>query len=307
MINLGGVGTEVVKNLVLGGLSKIEILDDSKVKEEDFATQFFLPNDESIVGQVKLPHVLASIKELNTRVDLLINTSLFSELDESYFKAFDLVIATELLKRDLLKLNEITRSLSVPLYVAGLHGMFGYILADLISHDSVKELEKGNQERTPGTKINEVKTVTHMDSSKEGKEIVTLHDEYVPLQQIFTSKKLAQQLNKRQLRRLTPALPIILAMFDIKPPQSDSNVDLKTLKEVSLKVCDDMGILPTIISEEYLNLLSQQAFTEFAPVAAILGGVVAQDVIQFLGRKDSPINNCLIFDGTRSEFPIFYL
>ncbi|GEQ70063.1 hypothetical protein JCM33374_g3739 [Metschnikowia sp. JCM 33374] len=309
VIRLGGIGTETVKNLVLGGINSIEILDDSLVKEEDFATQFFLPNDDSIIGQPKLPHVISSIKELNTRVHLSTNNTSLRATGTDYFKNFDLVIATELDKSELLYVNEITRNLNVPLYVAGSHGMFGYILTDLIKHESVKDYDKGNQAREANTAINGVKTITNVEYiEKEDKERVTIVDQYVPLAEIFTSSKLTLQLNRRQLKRLSGALPLILSLFEIpRPSDVNEQIDEQQLLEVSKKVCERYSLPETIITEEYLKAFSSQAYTEFSPSVAILGGILAQDVIQYFGKKDSPINNCLVFDAPRSELPIYYL
>lgn len=309
VINLGGLGTEIVKNLVLGGLNTIEIMDSHTVKEEDFAAQFFLPNDDSIVGQLKLPLVSAAIKELNTRVNLLINTKSFAEVEPDYYKNFDLVVATELTKDEILTLNELTRHRGIPLYVGGLHGMFGYILTDLIKHESVKLSERGNQPRKANTAINPVKTITNVEvDEKENKEIVTVLDEYVPLSEIFSSKKLPKQLNRRQLKRLSPALPLIMSLLGIdRPADPADDVDKALLKSVLAKVCKSLGLAESVITEEYLDAFSTQAFAEFAPVSAVLGGILAQDIIQYLGKKESPINNCLIFDAVQSELPIYYL
>lgn len=309
MLNLGGVGTEIVKNLVLGGLNTIEILDSHVVKEEDFATQFFLPNDDKVVGQLKLPHVISRIKELNDRVNLLINTRELAEIDPEYYGNFDLVVATELSKAELIDLNDVTRKLGIPLYVSGLHGMFGYIFTDLIKHESVKESERGNQPREANTSINAVKTITKVEL-KEGdnKELVTVSDEYVPLSEIFTSKKLPTQLNRRQLKRLSSALPLILALFEIDRPSDPSEtIDKEILRKLLHHACENLGLPTTVVTESYVSTFSDQAFTEFAPVSAILGGILAQDVIQYLGRKESPINNCLVFDAIQSELPIYYL
>lgn len=295
--------------MVLGGLSSIEILDSSVVKEEDFATQFFLPNDDSIVGKPKLPLVLPAIKELNPRVNLLINTGKLEDTSKDYFQNFDLVVATELSKSDILTVNARTRVQGIPLYVAGLHGMFGYIFTDLIKHESRVESEMGNQPRTANTKINEVKTISRVEIKEaENKEIVTIVDSFVPLSEIFTSNRLPSQLNKRQLKRLSAALPLTLSLFEIKRPSNPEDlVNEENLKDVLLKVCSVLGFPESVITDQYLHFFSNQAYAEFAPVAAILGGILAQDVIQYLGKKESPINNCLILDAHQSEIPIYYL
>lgn len=309
MVNLGGIGSETVKNLVLGGLNTIEILDGSVVKEEDFAAQFFLPNDDAIVGQLKLPLVLPNIQELNPRVNLLINTTNLADVPLDYYKNFDLVVATELTKPQLFAINQITREHKIPLYVAGEHGMFGYIFTDLIEHTSTKESPTGNQAKVAGTKINGVKEIVNVEwKNNDETEVVTILDTFSPLQQIFDSKRLPLQLNKRQLKRLSGALPLILSLFDIgRPENAEEDVAKDLLLNHGNAICERLGISQQVLSEEYLDLYSRQAFTEFSPVAAIIGGFLAQDIIQFLGRKDSPINNCLIFDAIRSEAPIYYL
>lgn len=309
MVNLGGIGSETVKNLVLGGLNTIEILDGSVVKEEDFAAQFFLPNGDAIVGQLKLPLVLPNIQELNPRVNLLINTTNLAEVPLDYYKNFDLVVATELTKPQLVAINQITREHKIPLYVGGEHGMFGYILTDLIEHTSTKESPTGNQAKVAGTKINGVKKIVDVKwKNNDETEVVTILDTFSPLQQIFDSKRLPLQLNKRQLKRLSGALPLVLSLFEIdRPSNAEDDVAKELLLNHGSAICERLGISQQVLSEEYLDLFSRQAFTEFSPVAAIMGGFLAQDIIQFLGRKDSPINNCLIFDAIRSEAPIYYL
>lgn len=302
------MATETVKNLVLGGINSIEILDPSHVKEEDFATQFFLPKD-SRVGALKLPLVEAAIRKLNPRVNLSFCTDSLGQKNSEYFGHFDLVIATELTKEEFLNVNEITRKLSIPLYVSGLHGMFSYICTDLIEHKSTKDHELGNQPRLPGTAINDVKKIVDVDTNTEtSKEKVTIIDTYYPLKDIFHSKKLRKQLKRRQLNKLSGALPLIFALFDIaRPVDVEECIDIELLKKHLLQACQNLDLPPNIVSEEYLNLFSNNAYAEFAPVAAIVGGMLAQDVIQYLGGKDSPINNCVIFDAHRSEIPIYYL
>lgn len=313
IINLGAVGCEIVKNLVLGGLNTIEILDNSKIQEEDYAAQFFLPNDDSLIGQTKLPHVIPQIKDLNKRVNLTSNTDDFNDYlskdDHDFFKKFDLIIATELSKDHIFKLNKITRDLKIPLYVTGLHGMFGYILTDLIEHKSISEKDLGNQPRQSNTQINRVKSITNVElMESENKEVVTIVDKFVPLDNIFKSKELPSQLNKRQLKRLTAAFPLIFSLFEFQRHLNpEDTIDISKLQEKGKEICESFDIPLSVLTDEYLEYFSNQAFTEFAPVSAILGGCLAQDVIQFLSKKDSPINNCLILDAIKSEMPIYLL
>ena len=48
VINMSGVGVEIVKNLTLGGVGGVTIMDDSVLKEQDLNCNFFV--DRSQVG-----------------------------------------------------------------------------------------------------------------------------------------------------------------------------------------------------------------------------------------------------------------
>ena len=40
---------------------------------------------------------------------------------------------------------------------------------------------------------------------------------------------------------------------------------------------------------------------EFAPVCAIVGGILAQDILKMLGARDPPIANFFVFDGNTGQ------
>lgn len=311
LINVGGIGTEIVKNLVLGGLHSIELLDDSKVKEEDYSSQFFLPKEEKAIGEVKLPLIVESIKELNLRVELTINIKSLDQLladSPEYFSEFNLVIGTELTKQQMIKLNDICRGNQVPVYFTGLHGLFGYIFTDLIQHEATCEWDTGNQQRKPGTQLNHVKQIIKIELGGNGKELVTIKDNFNKISDIFHSKQLPHQLNNRQLKRLSGALPIIFALLEIERPENPETILAHNdLKGKALDICKALNIPSSIITDEYVELFTRNAFTEFSPVAAIIGGCLAQDVIQMISKKESPINNVLILDSIKSEMPIYAL
>ncbi|KAI5957302.1 AOS1 [Candida jiufengensis] len=308
IINLGAVGTETVKNLVLGGINSIEILDPSFVKAEDFTAQFFLPNDQSIIGELKLPLVYDKIKELNPAVNLSINTGSINEHigDLNYLKKFDLVIGTELTKQQIIELNKSTRELNIPLYVSGMHGMFGYIFVDLIQHLSINEMNESSIPRRINIEYSRNKKIIKVESNKETKvDSVTIKDKYSPLKTIFTSKTLPEILKKRELKKVN-ALPIIFTLFDISRPENPEDIIHPTeLKEKLKSTYEDLSLDPSLISTEYIEMFSKQAFTEFSPTAAILGGTLAQDVIQYLSKNHSPINNVLVLDAVEVVMPIY--
>jgi ubiquitin-like 1-activating enzyme E1 A len=51
----------------------------------------------------------------------------------------------------------------------------------------------------------------------------------------------------------------------------------------------------------------ENATAELSPVAAVLGGLLAQDAINVLAKLQQPIQNLLLFDGDISSAPIVVL
>jgi ubiquitin-like 1-activating enzyme E1 A len=51
----------------------------------------------------------------------------------------------------------------------------------------------------------------------------------------------------------------------------------------------------------------QNIGSEIAPVTAVLGGQLAQDVINVLGHRQQPIQNMVLFDGELNEAPMYAL
>ena len=308
VVNLGAVGTEVVKNLVIGGLNQVEILDSAAVREEDFGAQFFLPNDALAVGQLRAPLCLPQIRALNPRAAISVSTTALARQPRAYFAHFDLVVATELLRHDALALNDTTRALGLPLYVAGVHGMCGYVLTDLIRHELRAQRDAGNQPRRAGDQLGPNKTIAAVEyDAAANRETVTVVDDYVPLAQLWALTRLARHLTRRQLKRMSPALPLVLALFEVERPPAATAVCPRRLRELALAKCRQLDIPALCLTTADVARLAAHAFAEFAPVAAVLGGCLAQDVIQFLSKRDSPINNCLVLDAVRSEMPVYLL
>lgn len=96
LLNCGPTGSEALKNLVLGGIGSVTVVDGSKVEIGDLGNNFMV--DKKSVGESKAKTVCAFLQELNDAVranfvqenpDSLILT------DPSFFSQFTLVVATQ--------------------------------------------------------------------------------------------------------------------------------------------------------------------------------------------------------------------
>lgn len=61
------------------------------------------------------------------------------------------------------------------------------------------------------------------------------------------------------------------------------------------------------LKADFLRSFVQNIAAELAPVTAWLGGQVAQDVINVLGKREQPIQNMVLFDGEDFAAPIYAL
>lgn len=120
LLNCGPTGSETLKNLVLGGVGSITVIDGSKVELGDLGNNFMgillfysrilftficalmlcmiLVVDESSIGQSKAKCVCASLQELNDAVKAKFieeYPKALIETNPSFFSQFTLVIATQ--------------------------------------------------------------------------------------------------------------------------------------------------------------------------------------------------------------------
>lgn len=302
LINVGSIGTEITKNIVLSGIGHLCIMDNHIVTEEDLGSQFFLSRED--VGKARIDATKERIVDLNPRVELTFKKDDISVADKSLFKEFDLVIGTELSSADTKKLNSFTRELNIPLYITGSNGMFAYIFVDLIEFSAEDEKIQSMKPTTIGKisanrEIIGVQTRVDEEDSKKIYETIITKNMYISFEELLENASLEGKLTKRQMKRVSNVLPLTLTLL------SEGQIDEKVFSNAVVKTCEQLRIPSDNISKEYLEQFINQQGIEFSPVAAIVGGAVAQDVINILGKRQSPLNNFIVFDGITLDMPIF--
>ncbi|CEP64675.1 E1 ubiquitin-activating protein AOS1 LALA0_S13e00408g [Lachancea lanzarotensis] len=307
VINLGALGTEITKNLVLSGVGSLSLIDSHIVGTQDLESQFFVSKDE--VGTKRLDAAASRIQDMNPRVELNFDKDDFRTKPSSYFQQYNLIVATDLHSADIVKLNAISRRFSVPLFVAGLNGLSGYIFVDLIQFDATDEKLKSSM-ATPLKRLSQnrevIEVIEHFneEQSKTFERIVT-RNIYSPFEKMLKEGSLKGKLTRRQLKRLTNAVPLTLALFDYDDETSSLNA--QDLREKATEKCVQLGLPVENLQQKYIEQFAEQAGLEFAPVAAVIGGAVAQDVINILGKKQSPLNNFIVLDAITLDMHIFEL
>ncbi|XP_038703885.1 NEDD8-activating enzyme E1 regulatory subunit AXR1-like [Tripterygium wilfordii] len=139
LLNCGPTGSETLKNLVLGGVGSITVVDGSKVEVGDLGNNFMV--DESSVGQSKAEYVCSFLQELNDAVKAKFieeYPQALIETNPAFFSQFTLVVATQLVEDSMVKLDKICREANVMLIFARSYGLTGLVRISLKEHTVIE-------------------------------------------------------------------------------------------------------------------------------------------------------------------------
>ncbi|ANZ75097.1 BA75_02320T0 [Komagataella pastoris] len=311
VINFSSVGAEIVKNLVLGGLGFLTIIDSGKILEQDLSGNFFF--DVSLLGCTKLDSAVKErIQELNPRVDIVTDSGAWAEKSQAWFNQFDIIICTQFDASQIESISLISRSLNIPLYVVDTHGLYGMIFVDLIDHSSHLRLARNPIRRKPGrsSSVREIVRVEEMTENDVEYEDCLIQNHYTPFNNILEKPKLKEFFrNKKKLNKIDSTLVVLLGCLKIP---SSYNYPIETVQvtrfellEFANDVARRLGLTILDLNDLILQDIANQFCCEFQPVAAILAGCLSQDVINMLSKRENPINNLLIFNGKKAEMPIY--
>jgi ubiquitin-like 1-activating enzyme E1 A len=309
------LANEVAKNLVLAGIGSLTIVDDGIVTEDDLGAQFFITDAD--VGKNRAEAALPQIQKLNPRVRVTAVTEPVLSLLPEFYSPFTLVIACDLPIQILSMVNAATRLSNKPCYLAGSHGFYGFIFADLISHEYIIEREMSNRTTKLGPE-SDTRSIISSSKKKESNrtiELVGKREIYSPLLLANTSPLPKTTLqNRRRLRNVSPLLSCLRALWDFEktfsraPLSSNtSESDLKHFASMASNCHRDLQLPAETLTGDFLKAFLQNLGSELAPVTAFLGGQLAQDVINVLGGREQPIQNFLLFDADESQGTVYPL
>merc|ERR1711977_255225 len=304
---------EIAKNLVLAGIHSLTIVDHELITANDLGSQFFI--SESDIGTNRAEAAAPQIRKLNPRVSVIVDQTDIRVRGPDYFGAFDVVTATDLHPDSLNIINTATRINHRPFYAAGVHGFYGFIFSDLIQHDYVVEREKSNRATVLGPETR-TRSVVDVKVKKEGGKNV----EMVTKRELYSTWFLASDAaslpaeflkSRRRLKVVTPILSCLRALWEFLQfndgRMPSTTEDLKMFTVLATQKHKALGLPDETLRSEVLRKFLQNLGSEVAPVTAVLGGQLAQDVINVLGARQQPIQNMVIFDGDSMEAPSYPL
>lgn len=253
---------------------------------------------------------------MNPRVQLHIDTDDVRTKPPGFFEKFDITIATELDFTTYTNINAACRVArpSRPFYAAGIHGFYGYIFSDLISHEFAIERAKSNApeitQETPTRSIVDRKFKKENDKTIE---MVTKREIYSPLILANTSP-LPEEYTRvpRRRKQVTPLLSCLRALWEFEKQTGGrrptfQREDLQLFMQSARDRHQELKLDMETLDSNFVRSFIQNLGSELSPIAAFVGGGLAQDVINVLSAKEQPLQNILLFDGEKSTAPIYPL
>jgi len=313
LISVKALGTEIAKNLILNGIGSITVIDHEIVTDDDFGAQYFLREED--LGQNRAKAAEPRLQELNPRVSVTAAESDIRSKLQDFYEPFNIVIACDVDFNTLLQVNSLCRLVTRPFYATGIHGFFGFIFADLIEHEYIIEREQSNV----ATSINAesaTRSIVSVATKKEnGKniEMVTKKELYSHLILSNTSPLPPEYLrNRRKMRSVSPLLPCLRALWEFerqhnRHPDPEAQSELAEYTKLVREKFTELQMPAETMQGDFVKAFVHNLGSEIVPTAAFVGGRLAEDVINVLGKREQPLQNMALFDGESFHGPIYAL
>lgn len=130
LIGLKGLGIEVAKNLILAGVGRLTLIDDSIARVIDQNSQFYI--NDTHINQTKLSDAsINQLKELNPYVH--VDCAYGQPIDVIQANKFSAVITTNQTIKQSIAINEYCRANSIKFIYASTKGLIGSVMVDVIN------------------------------------------------------------------------------------------------------------------------------------------------------------------------------
>ena len=134
-----GLGLEVAKNIILGGVKSVTIHDTDVCEIKDLSSQYYLTEENT--GKNRALASLEHLRELNSYVTVHAHTE---ELSEDFLKNFRVVVLTNSGLEEQNSIGEFAHNNGIALIIADTKGLFGQVFCDFGEDFTVHDV-KGEQ------------------------------------------------------------------------------------------------------------------------------------------------------------------
>ncbi|KAL7061881.1 hypothetical protein AAHC03_0594 [Spirometra sp. Aus1] len=147
-----------------------------------------------------------------------------------------------------------------------------------------------------------IKPLTGKDSAhsaaSNGNELVR-HVVYPPLEDVLKLSWAGGNVPNTPAKRMPKGFYLLQALENLKSPLTS-----ETLQSSWIEVCKRLGVAEDILKQEDF---SSCCGTSLVAVNAIIGGIIAQEIIQGLSHRGAPKGNWYFVDGRTCEATVLWL
>ncbi|KAG9269620.1 ubiquitin-like modifier-activating enzyme 1 [Astyanax mexicanus] len=122
---LRGLGVEIAKNVILGGVKTVTLHDQGVAEWNDLSSQFYLREED--LGKNRAEVSQTRLAELNSYVPV---TAYTGELTDDYLTDFQVVVLTSSTLDEQTRIGEFCHSKGIKLIIADTRGLFGQLFCD---------------------------------------------------------------------------------------------------------------------------------------------------------------------------------
>ncbi|EDW28084.1 GL27174 [Drosophila persimilis] len=278
---LNGLGAEVTKNIILSGVSSVKLHDVQLVTEEDYCSQFLAARQS--LGKNRAEASLGRARALNPMVDISADTQPLKEKTAEFFSAFDVVVINGQSNDELLRIDAICQDLGVKFFASDVWGMFGFYFASLQQHSYVEDV----------VKFKEMEAKPNQKPKFEKVAVPFQREMNYPAYSAWIDFDINAAGYQRQLKKNGPGVVLLSVLQKFRTTyKRDPSYKTREADIVLLQAIRDELAPNSTLSNESLGVL----FAQISPAVAVVGGVVAQEIIKVVTGMEAPHRNLFIFD-----------
>ncbi|KAF0694258.1 Aste57867_14853 [Aphanomyces stellatus] len=271
------LGSELAKNLVLSGMS-VTLHDIEVVTRAHVESQFFLNEDH--IGQNRAEACLAGVQELNPLVKVDAITKPIHHYPRDHFDRYSVVCIMSASRKLQIYLDVLCREKGIAFYAGHAFGLCGIFFNDLGDEHKYRR-------NVPG------------DQPQPAPDAAMLSVHYEPLE----TSLLVKWSDLKPQRKRSPPIPAPYIAYQLLLDYVEAHQVFPSAETADAFAAqararlDDEGV-PDILDDTQLKQLAHVAQADIVPVCAIVAGILGQEVVKAISRKDEPLNNYFFFDGS---------
>mmetsp|Transcript_194 Transcript_194/g.384 ORF Transcript_194/g.384 Transcript_194/m.384 type:complete len:326 (-) Transcript_194:291-1268(-) len=276
LAGMDGLNTEVCKNLVLAGVGHVVIQDDKAVTNRDLASQFFIgPGD---IGRNRAAASVEKAQALNPLVKVEADAQPLQAKDDEFFRGFTIICVSAAPLETMFRLDEVCRQHKIAFLAAETFGLYGFIFLDLGQHHFVEERPAPPSEKDKG-------------GPKEDEKVMKVTS-FPALEESFSTPWAATRLVTKLLFAI-----IVFLHFGRDGGAASGSESEDALLAYKARLCRQRFVDTNFVPDSLLSNLHKWRGVLLNPVCAIVGGVLAQEVIKAITHAHAPIENFFVYNG----------